>query len=535
MEECVSFAKEQVKNCDDHDASCKPPRPTQCPSRALDLGLGDTHGTIKLTEYVSNLGPYITLSHCWGITHSMVTTTTSNYQQRVHSILETDLPKTFLDAIHITRGLDIRYLWIDSLCIIQEDLADWEVESTKMADVYSGAFLTIAATKAPNCDGGCLSDRVTQSARPLETFTINGSNQGRPFQVSVREALAIAHQDTCFSSPRSQTAPLFQRAWCFQERLLSPRLLHFHPDEMVWVCRSSTACECGHMQTLPPDSSQVLREELRLLNQKFGEIDQDEIDTGEVWRIWKTIAELYPQLSITKESDRLPAMSGIATRLALVLQGSYLAGIWEESIPVGLAWLTDPQASRRRQDIPGVPSWSWMSLQLSGGLLPLGLGEEFYNATFTPDSRFKLVKFDDTPATRNPFGPLLNPAITIEGACIQRVYHFDPTDFSFPCALQVDDEEHPFYTDTKPEDVPSSSTNPAELVEGDKLLCVLLGAKGKKIAPEHMIGTDDGLTDMALVLKQKSDGVYQRVGLLVDYLRKKWFSGPVEVERVVVV
>ncbi len=533
VKDCVAFAKEQIENCEKHE-SCKPSHEMQCPSRALDLGPENGEGVIKLTDYAAHLGPYITLSHCWGTSQSMVSTTSSNLEERRRSIPVADLPKTFRDAVNITKGLGIRYLWIDSLCIIQNDLADWEVESTKMADVYSGAFLTIAATKSSNCDGGCLSDRATQDGHVFKTFAIDGTYDGKQVQVMMREALNIAHDDTLFSSPRSATAPLFQRAWCFQERLLSPRLLHFHADEMVWVCRNATACECGYLQHIPPDSHQVLRESIRLLNQAMGGIGPGALDQSEIWRIWKTIVELYPQLSITQETDRLPAMSGIATRFASIIQGPYLAGIWEESIPVGLTWLTDQQASRRRRDILGVPSWSWISLQVSGGMPPVSLGEQFYDGSFTPDLRFKLIKFDNTPATRNPFGPLLNTSITIEGACVKVLYHFDPTNFYFPYWIQIDDEEHPFYTDcSKPDDSPASTTTPGEIAEGDQLLCLLLGAKGKRIEPEHMLGNDDGLQDMALVLKQNDDGGYRRVGFYVDYLRKKWFAGSVAIERVV--
>lgn len=513
---------------------CKSLFTKECPGRALDLGFKHT-GTIRLTEYTADLGPYITLSHCWGKVQAMVTTTKSNYQERIHKISETELPKTFLDAVHIARGLGIRYLWIDSLCIVQDDRGDWEIESTKMADIYSGAYLTIAATRSSNCHGGCLSDRVTSNERPVETITVDCNKEGMPFQISVREALEVAHLDACFSSPTSETAPLFRRAWCFQERLLSPRLLHFHPDEMVWVCRGCTACECGNLQNLPSDSNQVLREEVRLLNRHFGDIEHNKLDHGEIWKIWKTIAELYPQLSITMESDRLPAMSGIATQLASVIPGSYLAGIWEENMPLGLGWLADQGASRRRQYITGVPSWSWMSMQVSGGLPPISFGAYFFGETFTPDPRFSLVEFDNTPATRNPFGALQNPQITIEGACIRRVCHFELDDFSFPCLLQGDDEDHPFYADSKPANAPSPDMPTPELVEGDEVLCLLLGTKGDKIPLENVIGRDDGVKDMALVLKRKEDGDYQRVGLYVDYLFKKWFSGPVETQRVVVV
>lgn len=227
--------------CDENDNSCKATGVTQSLSWTLGLEPDDGHSTIKLTNYALGKGPYITLSRCWGTTRPMVTTNKSNYQELVDGMLETSLPKTFLDAVHIARGLGIRYLWIDSLCIIQDDLAGWEIESTKMADVYSGSFLAIAATRSVDCDGGCFSERQTEggvktntSLRPLETFKIEGCNQWLPFQISVREALSISHQDACYPPLGSRTAAAFHRAWCFQERLLSARVLHFHLDEMVW-------------------------------------------------------------------------------------------------------------------------------------------------------------------------------------------------------------------------------------------------------------------------------------------------------------
>src|SRR5437762_13189803 len=101
VEECVAFAEEMIRVCDEQHSSCKPSGITQFPRRVLDLGVGDGQGMIRLTEYAADHGSYITLSHCWGKTHSMVTTTSSNYQQRIKGIPETTLPRTFLDAVHI--------------------------------------------------------------------------------------------------------------------------------------------------------------------------------------------------------------------------------------------------------------------------------------------------------------------------------------------------------------------------------------------------------------------------------------------------
>lgn len=92
---------------------------------------------------------YVTLSHCWGGSLPLRTTkeTVHLYSWEIPYEL---IPKTFHDALTITRALDVPYLWIDALCIIQDDHNDWQIEASKMKDVYSGSLITIAATHALN-------------------------------------------------------------------------------------------------------------------------------------------------------------------------------------------------------------------------------------------------------------------------------------------------------------------------------------------------------------------------------------------------
>jgi hypothetical protein len=123
------------------------------PTRVLDLGRQGSQG-IVLFEMHGQRGRYITLSHCWGASHSF-TTTRRNLEIRKREISLNDLPKTFRDAVTGTRQLGVQYLWIDSLFIIQDDRLDWEAEASRMADVYTNSYLTISASSSRDTNSGC--------------------------------------------------------------------------------------------------------------------------------------------------------------------------------------------------------------------------------------------------------------------------------------------------------------------------------------------------------------------------------------------
>lgn len=126
------------------------------PKRLLDLGPGLSNFSIRLFEPDADfIEPYMTLSHRWGRVQ-LTSTTKSNKMERYEEIKLEELPKTFLDAVKITRCLGVRFLWIDSLCIVQDDPEDWEVEASQMASIYEGSYLTIAATSSRDSRGGCI-------------------------------------------------------------------------------------------------------------------------------------------------------------------------------------------------------------------------------------------------------------------------------------------------------------------------------------------------------------------------------------------
>ncbi|KAH9207793.1 heterokaryon incompatibility, partial [Leptodontidium sp. 2 PMI_412] len=157
---------------------------------------------------------YVALSHCWG--GSILPRATKATIQLLKSTIDWgSLTKTFQDAITLTRKLGFHYIWIDSLCIIQDDENDWRVESLKMADIYENAELVVSATGAKDGSEGLFRER-------------------KPVQI-------LASDDTQDSSTFN---PLLTRAWAFQEKLLATRIVHFADHELVWECKETQRCEC---------------------------------------------------------------------------------------------------------------------------------------------------------------------------------------------------------------------------------------------------------------------------------------------------
>jgi hypothetical protein len=175
---------------------------------------------------------YVALSHCWGkLKPNEVPpycTTIGNISDREKGFSITNLPLTFRDAIEVAQGLDIQYLWIDSLCIIQGDGGDWEHEAKRMEDVYTSAYCTIAATSAADSNTGFLERKV------ISEYVSIQDDSGR--HVYVCTDVADFDEDI-------ESAELNQRGWVMQERLLSCRTIHFGTKQVYWECGEGVYCE----------------------------------------------------------------------------------------------------------------------------------------------------------------------------------------------------------------------------------------------------------------------------------------------------
>ncbi|KAH6711924.1 heterokaryon incompatibility protein-domain-containing protein [Leptodontidium sp. MPI-SDFR-AT-0119] len=214
----MGLVKTWVKNCTEHHSGkrCRAADPTYLPTRVLDLEIfcDDTEPCVKLcVPQQPEKALYMALSHCWGNVQS-ITTTTGNLSNHQTSIQKKLLSKTFREAIDITLQLGIRYLWIDSLCIIQDSLEDWTSESARMSEVYSNAFATVFEVKASDGSQGCFANRNAMMNHPCK-LGLRFSN-GRPVYAA-----------PATGSSAGASGPLYGRAWVYQEELLSRRSIAF--------------------------------------------------------------------------------------------------------------------------------------------------------------------------------------------------------------------------------------------------------------------------------------------------------------------
>ncbi|KAH7089687.1 heterokaryon incompatibility protein-domain-containing protein [Paraphoma chrysanthemicola] len=366
-----------VAECtEDHvDNLCKTLENPELPERVVDVG--SCASEVKLFEPNGAKGEYICLSHCWG-REQIITTIISNFSQHISSIPWLSLSKTFQDAITLTRTLGFKYIWIDSLCIIQDSASDWAIESSKMASIYSKAHLTLAGTKSPNGAGGLFS-------RTPDFRVTDQTPDGEAYSLYFRERIDH-HLDLNLATETSIATetyyPLLTRAWVYQERMLSPRVLHFGRYEIFFECRSSVRCECGGIafhgagEELPAaimkieyanglaDLDSASRTKKRLREQHVDKIRYHAA------RLWRSLVCTYTALNLTKSCDRLPAFGGLARQMYTSRSSRYIAGLWEDSLQDDLLWSANTHSGylSARPEPRNAPTWSWASVEVRAGV-----------------------------------------------------------------------------------------------------------------------------------------------------------------------
>jgi hypothetical protein len=334
---------------------CKPsvagsPR-DKWPSRLVAVG---THGsaTIRLCE-TSTLAPsrlfYATLSHCWGnfVPLRLLTTNISSF---LHGIALDSLPRTFQDAVEMTRNLSLGYLWIDCLCILQDSTQDWAAESNRMYETYRHSFVNLAAVASTNASEGLVYPSSLLSTIPCKVMV----GRGQP-----KEWVRTDYTPGIRSN--SLHLPLLSRAWVFQEILLPTRVLLFTRDEVCWECN-----EMSRTETFP-DSKSIPRPDIRG-NNEVNEV----IPFRKAWRnlpeqspdsrihLWNHVIAQYSGNQMSKPGDKLVAVAGLSHDLGQKWpEVDYLAGLWSYDLLHGLLWNCF-RCTRSR--FYNAPSWSWASI-----------------------------------------------------------------------------------------------------------------------------------------------------------------------------
>ncbi|KAF9692213.1 hypothetical protein EKO04_009960 [Ascochyta lentis] len=537
----LSTVRDLLKTCLSSHSKCRQPKSTTLPKRVLDI-LGNDPKSIRLHESDFNreehrfeYGEYVALSHVWGVGKGMPKTTTKTIQSYKKAIPWASLPRALQEAVVLTRALGIRWLWIDALCLIQDDADSKLEESMTMDEIFGNAFLTIAATSA--------ADSSTQPLFPAQAqpFKIQATdNKGSAFKIYVREQPSHysfkapfdegAHMNDWelpfnISEDANQDTPLLKRAWAFTERLLTSRILHFTKSEIILECREGYQCECGRIADPAFDSRAT-----DSIKQEFGRIIaeanrrpsfdgsvQDQMNgiesvtsqlasttltngaknisqkREEALQLWSYIITEFTARNITYDSDRLLAIASIAKQLSPALHSGYVAGQWTFST-MGLLWYpNDSTRCRRSKPLTGhnIPSWSWASIEGS----PI-----FFDTASAMDLACR-ASFASSKGDVASWSPISGDTIELSAAMV--------ADVLFRSTGSAD--EQPSYilsrngttVDFTPDIVPPRGND--SLCDGEKLICVLVSMTYRS----SIIG---------LVLQRSTNSdVYRRVGRLECY------------------
>jgi len=410
-------------------------------------------------------GRYLALSHCWGpsVIGERLITVRGNLSLRRSGIPLSLMPANFRDACIATRKLGYQYLWIDSLCIIQDSQGDWETESAKMGDIYMKASLTLAAAAAKSSDGGMFETgyekKDFKDFEPSKWFLEDRKRTNR-YALSDQASAPTSHgPKRCRIPllPRSEVptaeltpwlpfsdleenwyrcvvvGPLAHRGWTLQERTLSPRSIYYGNRQIYWQCPSSRLAADG--ESLPlgsttsvwniSDHEQSEWPDLLSLRQLSRPLDSEQ--ERRVHDLWRNVLRIYAGRLLTKQSDKLPALAGMAAFVHSITDDEYLASFWRRDLLVSLLWtpvpiwakgiaMLDYVIQRPQWELPdpfiSAPSWSWAGADVRGRL-------DFWTANeenrLWRSKDVQVLRTEMDVAGQNPFGAVKQGRLTLKG------------------------------------------------------------------------------------------------------------------------
>ncbi|RSL71758.1 hypothetical protein CEP53_001373 [Fusarium sp. AF-6] len=415
----MNLAKQWISNCQANHDRCNSSQPGQrvLPSRLISIDapiLGETtpQARLVLTDSLpkDETTEYCALSHSWGRS-SPLRLLEDNLEGLLKSINTSLLSKNIQDALVVAHRLEFKYIWVDSICIIQNSAQDWRTEAAKMGDVYAGAFLTIAATGSNSGDGGCFHERDPVVFNRCE-IGVSSVDELMP----VRRY--ICQDDLTDLRHGVDIAPLNRRGWVLQERLLSRRILHFGSTMLYWECGQRAASEMNTngfvYKQFPADfygnfipSSDLhpsgpprgIKNRWNGIFQQFTPSSDFSLDDRIVWKqrsesfwkeprrrtysswedafecghrtalerllasdpssraeygfispshCWYEIVEAYTRSRLSFSTDRFDAISGIVKRIEQSTNRVCIAGLWEDTLATDLLWFAFEKPGERR-------------------------------------------------------------------------------------------------------------------------------------------------------------------------------------------
>jgi len=379
------------------------------PTRLIDVGSVDT--APRLVESHGKSVEYVALSHCWGGSLPLQTTT-ANFYDHLDAVPWDALPATFQDAVKVTRSMGYRYLWIDCLCIIQDSEEDWLRECALMGEVYAGAALTLAAERSKSPLDG-LFEAPNRSINNTCSIPIRWASTGKPDEL----VIGLPTTPRVYYSLSFLYGPLSTRGWALQERVLSTRVLYMCGDATCFTCSCS-------------ESTDRLPWPMPLFHGHFRMTLPHMLDPVQSLKDWHMLVMDYTARQLTNARDRLPAISGVARIISERYGWEYVAGLWSHDLEGALLWwVLEPATplSINPTSYSG-PSWSWASVdrQICCHLSPM-LGKR-HPRSWIEDrdkllrlsgsdwvSHYEVRRFGVELAGEDPFAEVTSGRLTIAG------------------------------------------------------------------------------------------------------------------------
>ncbi|KAK5676490.1 hypothetical protein LTS10_010791 [Elasticomyces elasticus] len=290
------------------------------PTRLLEVTPAKRHPTIRLdmTDKLHRTPVcYTTLSHCWGRTLN-IKLLRKNVRRLQIAIPWNSFPRTFQDAVVVTANLGVRYLWIDSLCIMQDDKQDWAREASRMSAVYINSFLNLTADASTDSHGGLFRKRDSRLVHSFFVPSVHPRPDGREY---------LCYADSWKEDV--EKTQLFSRAWVLQEVCLAPRVVRFGVSQLHWDCVYKTTSE-GLPTNYNSDAPRSYKH--RLLH-----IHSEIVKTGlnELYDFWTRTILDYSLRRLTYTSDRSIAVAGLARafrQYAGLNDTGYVAGLGDPTL-----------------------------------------------------------------------------------------------------------------------------------------------------------------------------------------------------------
>ncbi|CAM1509620.1 Fc.00g033590.m01.CDS01 [Cosmosporella sp. VM-42] len=389
------MARDWIETCDDYHTACSAKAPATLPSRVLEISRAATENIrVRLRETNGEEGKYAALSYVWGDPQNQYTTRHENLSRHLIDIPVSSLPLTVADAVLCVHQLGLSYLWVDALCIVQDDLEDKSQEVANMARIYTNAYVTISAAKASGASEGFSKPRpalqnllgfcfnlemtVPKDVKELLLWVDGHRHNPEYSKLSYRDEVEMLFEQTPWyvdrdtwagssstfwiagrptreggdlvTAPRIDREPISRRGWTLQESWLSRRMLIYGSRQVVWRCRESSKADGGQAP-------------YQIRQQHDFESPVDSSSRLSFRHGWRTLLSDFASRQLGDPTDKLNALQGIVEDLEDQTGDEYLAGLWRSDMIGGLSWYQD-MTNKGAEEIllnpdRTCPSWSW--------------------------------------------------------------------------------------------------------------------------------------------------------------------------------